>query len=314
MQMVPSSDQFGTPARGLATALAAPADFAPAPGALAALPWFPFEVASAPSCRRAAGRIARRAEQAYWLLRQVLGVAPRLRLVVLDRRHWSQHADTAEYGITHVNRAGALVTGAEPAIAWTAISRWLARHLDARTLGTLQRVHGIDANTGGPALHEVAESLIAHELAHLTCEQNGVRFPRAWLGEAFANYALVAVLAENDPAGLRRLGSLAEAGATLAPHTPTLAQFEASFGSLPVVPSVLAQLALTRAVYETYAHAQAAPLARLFRLFGPGSKTPALGREPDADHELGRLLARHAHSSLADIPERFAAGALRAAA
>jgi hypothetical protein len=300
---------------GLAAALSAPVDFVPAEGGLVALPWFPFEVAAAPACRRAAGRIARRAEQAYWLLRQVLGVAPRVRLVVLDRRHWSQHADTPEYGITHVNHAGMLVTGADPAIAWTAISRWLARHLDTRTLGTLLRVHGVDASTGGPALQDVAESLIAHELAHLACEQHSVQFPRLWLGEAFANYALVAALAENDPAGLRRLGSLAEAGVTLARHTPSLAQFEASFGSLPVVPSVLAQLALTRAVYETYAHAQAAPLARLFRLFGPRSRTAAhIGREPDADHELGRLLARHAHPSLADIPERFAAATLRAAA
>lgn len=307
-------DLFGHPVPGLARALSTEPGtrFDPA-GDLVALPWFPFEVRAAPAVRRAAARIARRAEAAYWFLRQTLGVAPTLRLVVLDREHWLAFADTAEFGVTHVNADGAVVTGAEPAIAWTAISRWLAKHLDARTLAGLLRVHGLDARTGGPALGDVAEALIAHELAHLACEQQGVRFPRRWLAEAFANYAMVATLGDSDPAGLRRLGSLADAAATLDHLTPTLAQFEMEFGRMDVVPSVLAQLALTRGVYATYATAHAAPLARLYRLFGASARV-AGGAEPDADFELGRLLGTHAHPTLAEIPELFPRAALRAAA
>jgi hypothetical protein len=307
---------FGTAVvPGLRDAVAARTfDTAPAVCALQPLAWFPFDVVTAPACRRAAGRIARRAEHAYWLLRQALGVAPELRLVVLDRSHWSCAADTAEYGVMHVNRAGELVVGAEPAMAWTAISRWLARHLDARTLGTLLRVHGVDPRTGGPALGEVAEGLIGHELAHLACAQHGVSFPRTWLGEAFANYAMVATLAETDPAGLRRLGSLAEAAATLQASTPSLAEFEAAFGSMPVIPSVLAQLVLTRGAYATYAQAQVAPLARLFRLFGAARNAVPVGHAPDADFELGRLLAQHVHPAFADIPAGFPAACFRAAA
>jgi hypothetical protein len=312
---MPVPDRSGSPTRNLATALRGQGTIVP-PGddALVALPWFPFDVQAAPASRRAAGRIARRAEHAYWLLRQTLGVAPQVRLHVLDRAHWVGRADTAEFGVVHVNAGGALVVGTDPAIAWTALSRWLARHLDARTLAMLIRVHGEDPRTGGPALQEVAEGLIAHELAHLVCEQQGVRFPRAWLGEAFANYAMVATLAESDPAGLRRLGSLAEAAATLARFTPALADFEARFGRMAVVPSVLAQLVLTRSVYGTYAVAQAGPLARLFRLFGPASTLGDPAAEPDADFELGRLLATHAHPTLAEIPDHFPAASLLAAA
>jgi hypothetical protein len=308
-------DLAGAPVPRLASALRTRSfDLAPAPSELVALPWFPFEVRTPASCRRAAGRIARRAEHAYWLLRQALGVAPALRLRVLDRAAWAAHSATAEFGVMHVDAEGALVIGTEPAIAWAAVSRWLARHLDARSLATLVRVHGVDTRTGGPALDEVAEALVAHELAHLVCAQNAVAFPRAWLGEAFANYAMVATLAETDPLGLRRLGSLAEAAATLTQFTPTLAEFEASFGAMPVVPSVLAQLALTRAVYATYAKAQVAPLARLFRVFGGHDRQDGDGREPDADFELGRLLAQHVHDTVADIPGHFPAAAYRAAA
>src|SRR5205085_9024849 len=98
---------------------------------------------------------------------------------------------------------------------------------------------------------------------HAFTDARGVRFPRRWLGEAFANYAMVAVLGETDPMGLRRLGALAQAAEALGDHTPSLAQFEAQFGRMEVMASVLAQLALTRGVYETYAAARAAPLARL---------------------------------------------------
>lgn len=279
---------------------------------LASLPWFPFEVAASPGCRRTAARIARRAERAYWFLRHTLDVTPRLRLRVLDRAAWPRD-DAPQFGVMHDDAAGDLVVGAEPADAWSGISAWLADHLDARTLGMLLRVHGRDLRTRGPALGAIADDLIAHELAHLVAAQSGLQFPRLWLGEAFANYAMVAVLGETDPLGLRRLGSLAQAAETLAGHVPSLRTFEAQFGAMEVMPSVLAQLTLTRGVYETYAAAQAAPLARLFRLFGGGAQVARVP-VPDADHELGRMLALHVHPTLADVPTLFPAAPLRAAA
>jgi hypothetical protein len=111
--------------------------------------------------------------------------------------------------------------------------------------------------------------------------------------------------------GLRRLGSLAQAAEALRDHTPSLSQFEAQFGRMDVTASVLAQLALTRGVYETYAVAQAAPLGRMFRLFG--TKTTAAMTEC-ADHDLLRALSLHAHATLAEIPQLFPAAPYRAAA
>jgi hypothetical protein len=303
-------DLSGHPVQGLARALAAEGE-TPAAG-LEPLPWFPFAVVASPGSRRAAARLARRAERAYWYLRQALDFTPRrLRLVILDRDAWHEHAETCEFGLMHVNGAGDLVIGAEPADAWSDVGAWFAERLDKRALGLLTSVHGQDLRTRGPALGALAEALIAHELAHVFAQDAGVRFPRRWLAEAFANYAMVAVLGETDPLGLRRLGSLAEAADTVREHTPPLAQFEAEFGRMDVMASVLAQLALTRGVYQTYAAAQAAPLGRLFRMFATSA---APGMTTSGDHDLMRALSMHAHPTLAQISRQFPAAPYRVAA
>jgi hypothetical protein len=304
-------DCSGLPTPGLAQALAAPA--ARDATALESLPWFPFSVLASAGCRPAAVRIARRAERAYWFLRQALKTAPRLRLLVLDRAAWPTACDAPDYGVMHVNADGDLVAGATPALAWTGISAWLAEHLDARTLAGVVRVLGRDLRTRGPALDEVAEALVAHELGHLIAEQAGARFPRRWLTEAFANYVMVAVLGETDPPGLRRLGALAEAAESLAHHVPHQDDFEAQHG-IDIVSSVLAQLALTRGAYDAYAAAHAAPLLRLLQLFGERAGVPRVLPAAPTDAELERMLALHVHPAVAAIPQRLPVAPQRAAA
>ncbi|HEX6136975.1 MAG TPA: hypothetical protein VF059_04920 [Casimicrobiaceae bacterium] len=270
-------------------------------GSLVGLPWFPFPVAVSASERTAGERIAQRAQAARKLLGDVLGAAPKLSLVVLARDDWDRHARIPSYGVTHVGPDGELIVGAEPADAWHAVSDYLARRLSPRACAELAGVHGVDATNGrGPALEALAERLIAHEIAHLAATQAGIEFPRRWLEEAFANLALVAVLGETDPAGLRLVGSLAEAAATLDDDMPSLAGFEAEFGQMDVVPSVLAELAITRGAYAAYAAGHTAPLARLFAAL----RDHRLAR--DADYELGRMLAARVHPALAAIPARFA--------
>jgi hypothetical protein len=272
----------------------------PGSDGLVALPQFPFPVAASRRERGAAERIAQRARNAYEFLGDALGVTPQLTLRVLGRADWHEHADAPIYGVTHVTQGGHLVVGAEPADAWRSVSRHLSRHLTSRALARLIDVHGADAAVpGGPSLDRLAETLIAHELAHVMAEQAGVAFPRAWLREAFANYALVAVLGETDPAGLLLVGSLAEAAATLDDGMPTLAQFEARFGRMDVVQSVLAELAITRGAYAAYASAGTAPLARLFAVFRGGS--PRRGVEC----ALAGMLASRVHPAIAAIPALF---------
>jgi hypothetical protein len=267
---------------------------------LVPLPWFPFPVLASDGERAAGERIARRAEAACALLADALGVRPELSLVVLGRDDWAHYAAVPEYGVTHVGHAGELVVGAEPADAWHAVSDFFATRLSPRALARLTAIHGVDAVNGrGPALAALAEALIAHEIAHLVAAQAGARFPRRWIEEAFANYALVAVLGETDPAGLRLVGSLAEAAATLDDALPTLAAFESEFGRMDVVRCVLAELAITRGVYVAYAWGQTTPLARFLAAFRGGRV------DRDADYELGRMLASRVHPALAAIPARF---------
>jgi hypothetical protein len=270
-------------------------------GGLVPLPWFPFPVLASAGERAAGERIAQRAEAACELLASVLDVRPELSLVVLGRDDWDSHAAAAAYGVTHVGRGGELVVGAEPADAWHAVSDAFAQRLSPRALERLVDIHGIDPLNGrGPSLAALAEALIAHELAHLVAAQAGVEFPRRWLEEAFANYALVAVLGETDPAGLRLVGSLADAAAKLDDALPTIDEFETAFGRMDIVPSVLAELAITRGVYVAYAWGQTKPLANLFAAFHDARA------DRDADYELGRMLARRVHPALAAIPARFA--------
>jgi hypothetical protein len=270
-------------------------------GTLVPLPWFPFPVLASEGERAAGERIAQRAEAACELLANALGVRPELSLVVLGRDDWAHYAAVSDYGVTHVGHAGELVVGAEPADAWHAVSDFFAARLAPRACERLSEIHGIDPVTGrGPALAALAEALIAHEIAHLVAAQAGAQFPRRWIEEAFANYALVAVLGETDPAGLRLVGSLAEAAAKLDDALPTIAAFEAEFGRLDVVPSVLAELAITRGVYVAYAWGQTAPLARFLDAFRD------VRVDRDADYELGRMLATRVHPAIAAIPARFA--------
>ena len=279
--------------RDAGPALATP--FAWPASGLDPLPWFPFTVGVSRGHAKAGERVAQRTERAYWHLRKLLGVVPRFRLLVLAPGDWAQYADVEAFGACHATGDGHLVVGTEPADAWHEVSRFLALHLPGPALRTLVKAHGADAqHPTAPDLGGVADALVIHEVAHLVAAQSGAAFPRRWLAEAFANYALIAALAETEPAMLHRIGSLAEATRVLAEATPGVAEFEAADGTLEPAHAVLTQLALTRAAFAAYADAGVVPLQRWFAAAQEGRT------EPDADHELGRMLAR-IHPALAAL-------------
>lgn len=275
-------DFFGPGDGALARALDTP--FAWPRSGLEPLPWFPFTVAASPGTSAAAGRIARHTERAFWYLRRLLDFTPRFRLLVLSRDDWPKFAEVATYGIAHFTDDAHLVVGSEPAGAWRDIGRELAQRLPAQALRSLVKVHGADGeHPGAPDLTGVAEALMAHELARVLVDQARVRFALPWMKDAFANYALVAVLGESDPEGLHRVGTLAEATRPLAPITRDVAALGAPNARLTPFEAMLVQLALTRAAYVAYAESQGAPLARWFALARKGL--------PDADREFAGMLA-----------------------
>src|SRR5512142_3148956 len=275
---------------------------------LVTLPDFPFPVAASRGAKRAARRIAERALSACTLFDRTLGVRPALSLQVLARADWSAYASAEAYGVVHDGDGDDLVVGAEAADVWHTVSAYFAARLGPAACARLCAVHGVDAVHGrGPALEALAETLIVHDLAHRLARDAGIAFPRRWLAEAFANLALVVVLGETDPAGLHRVGSLAEAAVALEDDLPTLTEFEAEFGRMDVARSVLAELMITRAAYAAYAQHGTAALARFHAAFA----APRDAR--DADYELGRMLATRVHPAIAAIPGRFAARGARIA-
>ncbi len=284
-------DFAGTPDDALVAALDTP--FAWPQSGLQPLPWFPFTVAASAGTEDAAARIARRTEQAYWYLRRVLRFTPRFRLLVLSREDWPRYAEVAAYGIAHYDDRGHLVVGSEPADAWLDVSRELARALPGPALRKVLAVHGAHPRDAGvPDLRPLAEALMAHELARLVADQARASFALPWLKDAFANYALVAVLGETDPTALHRLGTLAEAARAIPSVMPQVTA-AGRRPSLTPFPAVLMQLELTRAAYAAYADERSAPLARWF----------TLARKPVAGNRgaIARLLARDVHPVIAAL-------------
>lgn len=275
----------GTPDTSLVAALDQP--FAWPQSGLSPLPWFPFTVAASAGAEDAAARIARRTEQAYWYLRKVLRFTPRFRLIVLSRDDWPRFAEVETYGIAHYDHRGHLVVGSEPAQAWLDVGREFVRALPLHSLRKLLGVHGAHPQDGhAPDLGPLSEALMAHELARLLADQARATFPLPWLKDAFANYALVAVLGETDAAALHRLGTLAEAAREIPSVMPRVSAAE---GRLALTPfeAVLMQLELTRAAYAAYADARSAPLARWFAL--------ARKAAPRQRAAIARALVRDVH-------------------
>jgi hypothetical protein len=296
---VNAEDFMGRPDAELVAALDTP--FAWPKTGLAPLPWFPFTVAASADAVEAAGRLARRTEHAYWYLRKLLRFTPRFRLLVLSRGDWAKFAEVAAYGIPHLTADAHLVVGSEPADAWDNVSRELARTLPAAALRSVRNVHGAHAVHGdAPDLRELAEALMAHELARVIADQARASFGLPWLKDAFANYALVAVLGETDPAALHRLGTLAEATRALAPITPHASKLAAR-GKPSPFEAVLVQLALTRATYVAYAEERGAALSRWFNLARkPGSESRG---------DIARVLSRDVHPAIGALAEAWEAQA-----
>jgi len=294
-----AEDFEGSPDKELVRALDTP--FAWPASGLAPLPWFPFTVGASADALDAAGRLARRTERAYWYLRKLLRFTPRFRLLVLSRADWPKFAEVAAYGITHFTADAALVVGSEPADAWLEVSRELARALPAASLRTVCSVHGFHPmHRDGPDLRELAEALMAHELARVIADQARASFALPWLKDAFANYALVAVLGETDPAGLHRLGTLAEATRDLAAMTPHASKLAARAKPSPFQ-AVLVQLALTRAAYVVYAQERGAALARWFNYARKGAS--------HGGGDVARALSRDVHPAIGALAQAWDAQA-----
>jgi hypothetical protein len=160
---------------------------------LASLPGFPFEVRTSASTREQAGRLADRCARAYSYLGEMLAFRPRCALVVLNRADWSERASNPLYGMPYYN-AGNLFLAGEPSDLVARLEE-VASTAPPAGAEVLDRVYG----TGAGRLVPFADMLIVHELAHAFHSGVPSVFPRSWLMELFADMALYAFVAAEEP-------------------------------------------------------------------------------------------------------------------
>lgn len=160
---------------------------------LASLSGFPFEVRTSASTREQAGRLANRCASAYSYIGEMLAFRPPCALLVLNRADWSERASSPSYVMPYYNAGNLFLTG-EPSdlIAWL---EELASSAPPAAARELDQVYGTGAGRLGP----FADMLVVHELAHAFHDGVPFVFPRSWLMELFANMALYAFVAAEEP-------------------------------------------------------------------------------------------------------------------
>jgi hypothetical protein len=154
---------------------------------------FPFQVRTSASTREQAGWLADRCARAYSYLGEVLAFRPRCALVVLSRADWLERASNPSYAMPYYDRGNLFLPG-EPSdlTAWLEEAAGSAPAPAARELG---QVYG----TGAGNLAPFADMLVVHELAHAFHAGVPFVFPRSWLTELFADMALYAFVAAEEP-------------------------------------------------------------------------------------------------------------------
>lgn len=160
---------------------------------LASLSGFPFEVRTSASTREQAGRLADRCARAYSYLGDLLAFHPRCALLVLSRADWSERASNPAYVMPYYD-AGNLFLQGEPSDL-TARLEAVVSSAPAAAARELDQVYG----TGADRLMPFADMLVVHELAHAFHDGVPVVFPRSWLMELFADMALYAFVAAEEP-------------------------------------------------------------------------------------------------------------------
>jgi hypothetical protein len=187
---------------------------------------FPFEVHTSVTTLERAGRLADRCERAYSYLGELLGFRPRCALVVLSRADWAERASNPAYVMPYYDAGNLFLTG-EP----SDLDAWLeeiAAAAPAPAARELAQVYG----TGPGRLAPFADMLVVHELAHAFHDGLPFQFPRCWLMELFADMALYAFVAAEEPARrpyLETLPRVALEHGLLKPVMRDLRSFEAFY-------------------------------------------------------------------------------------
>jgi hypothetical protein len=254
---------------------------------LASLPGFPFEVRTSASTHEQARQLADRCGRAYSYLGEKLAFRPQCVLLVLDRADWSERASNPSYVMPYYD-AGNLFLQGEP----SDLTAWLeemASSAPPAAARELDQVYG----TGAGRLEPFADMLVVHELAHAFHDGVPFVFPRSWLMELFADMALYAFVAAEEPdrrLHFETLPRVALEHGLLKPVARDLRYFDAFYPYIEPLTYVWYQFRFTMMAKGLVDAAGPDVLRRLWDAFALSDEQLAglLGRRvhPDAGHWL----------------------------
>ena len=182
--------------------------------ALARLAGYPFEVRHSTGALARATAAADLAAAAYaYFSRLFSSVAPDIALIVADETDWPGRQP---YGLAFFSddgdqiRPGIVVMPAGGGELWTAIAEDIRA---AAPEGYGELVAAYPDGRGGVDLQPFVDLVTIHELGHAFEVLGDLRLPTSWLSEIFANLAMHAFVATQQPARLPTLETLPTVGA-----------------------------------------------------------------------------------------------------
>jgi hypothetical protein len=255
---------------------------------LAALPGYPFEVWTSTSTREQAGRLADRCARAYSYLGELLAFRPRCALLVLNRADWSERASNPAYVMPYYD-AGNLFLHGEPSDL-TAQLEAVVSSAPTAAVRELDQVYG----TGADRLEPFADMLAVHELAHAFHDGVPFVFPRSWLMELFADMALYAFVAAEEPDRLLHFETLPRVALQhrlLRPVARDLRHFEAYYPDIEALTYVWYQFRFTMMAKGVIDAAGPTALRRLWDAFAVSDEQLAHVLGDQVHPDAGRWLA-----------------------
>jgi hypothetical protein len=175
---------------------------------------YPFEVRYTRGALVRARAAADVAANAYvYLSRLFTGVEPDIAIIVADKPNWQSRQP---YGLPFFNDGGGQI---RPGVVVMPAGRgdfWIGMGEDIREAsprGYARLLAAYSDGVGGLDLQPFFDLVTIHELGHAFEMLGNLRLPTFWLGEIFANLALHAFVASNQPESLDTLEVLSTVGA-----------------------------------------------------------------------------------------------------
>lgn len=241
--------------------------------------------------------IAERCQRALRFFSRTFDMEARIRALILAPAEWSHYTAYPVYGMPGYIDPETLIVASEDNGFW----RTLTPPLETMTTPSAEATRAAFGLPDGSVDYAPFFDLLAvHEIAHLFHEQAGIQFPRLWLKEFFANFALHAYVSAEEPAKMGLFETypqlVVDRGAARVTHH-ALADFEQLYTDMPAENYGWYQSQLLIAAKRVYDVGGIEILQRLWQAF----LRPTVALSAASDERLAQYLRDEAHPTLALI-------------